>query len=57
MEAWQSYDISTKSFEDYAFYLPTLTLSCGFPFTKTYLNDSNGYMFGVDIHTSITNIF
>ena len=57
MEAWQSYDISTKSFEDYAFYLPTLTLSCGFPFTKTYFNDSNGYMFGVDIHTSLPIYF
>ena len=53
MEAWQSYDISTKTFEDYSFYLPTLTLSAGFPFTRTYFNDSNGYMFGVDIHTSL----
>ena len=57
MEAWQSYDLNTKSFEDYAFYLPTLTLSCGFPFTKTYFNDSNGYMFGVDIHTSLPIFF
>ncbi len=57
MEAWQSYDISTKSFEDYAFYLPTLTLSSGFPFTKTYFNDSDGYMFGVDIHTSLPIFF
>ena len=53
MEAWQRYDINTQSFEDYAFYLPTLTLSAGFPFTKTYFNDSTGYMFGVDIHTSL----
>ena len=57
MEAWQSYDISTRSFEDYAFYLPTLTLSSGFPFTKTYFNDSDGYMFGVDIHTSLPIFF
>ena len=53
MEAWQSYDISNKTFDDYCFYLPTMTLSAGFPFTKTYFNDSNGYMFGVDIHTSL----
>lgn len=53
MEAWQNYDITTSSFKDYAFYLPTMTLSAGFPFTKTYFNDSNGYMFGVDIHTSL----
>ena len=57
MEAWQSYDLSTKTFEDYCFYLPTLTLSAGFPFTKTYFNDSNGYMFGVDIHTSLPIFF
>lgn len=53
MEAWQTYDITTNSFKDYAFYLPTLTLSAGFPFTKTYFNDVKGYMFGVDIHTSL----
>ena len=53
MEAWQNYDITTQSFKDYSIYLPTLTLSAGFPFTKTYFNDSNGYMFGVDIHTSL----
>ena len=53
MEAWQCYDISTRTFDDYCFYLPTLTLSAGFPFTKTYFNDPNGYMFGVDIHTSL----
>lgn len=57
MEAWQSYDLSTKTFEDYCFYLPTLTLSAGFPFTRTYFNDSNGYMFGVDIHTSLPIFF
>jgi hypothetical protein len=26
MEAWQCYDIGTKKFNDYAFYLPTMTL-------------------------------
>jgi conjugal transfer ATP-binding protein TraC len=57
MEAWQCYDISTKSFNDYAFYLPTMTLSAGFPFTKTYFNDSTGYMLGVDIHTSLPIFF
>ena len=57
MEAWQSYDITNKSFDDYCFYLPTLTLSAGFPFTKTYFNDSSGYMFGVDIHTSLPIFF
>lgn len=57
MEAWQSYDITTRSFEDYSFYLPTLTLSVGFPFTKTSFNDPDGYMFGVDIHTSLPIFF
>jgi len=53
MEAWQSYDINPITFKDYAFYLPTMTLSVGFPFTKTNFNDESGYMFGVDIHTSL----
>ncbi|MEG1146647.1 MAG: DUF87 domain-containing protein [Malacoplasma sp.] len=57
METWQSFDITTKSLKDYSIYLPTLTLSVGFPFTKTYFNDSNGYMFGVDIHTSLPIFF
>ena len=57
METWQRYDITTQTYEDYAFYLPTLTLSSGFPFTKTYFNDSTGYMFGVDIHTSLPIFF
>ena len=53
LEIWQSYDLNTKSLNDYSIYLPTMTLSAGFPFTKTYFNDSNGYMLGVDIHTSL----
>ena len=53
MEAWQNYDITPNAFEDYGFYLPTLTLAAGFPFTKTSFNDSAGYMFGVDMHTSL----
>lgn len=57
MEAWQNYDITTLSFKDYAFYLPTMTLSVGFPFTKTYFNDPKGYMFGLDIHTSLPIFF
>lgn len=57
MEVWQNYDITTSSLKDYSIYLPILTLSAGFPFTKTYFNDSNGYMFGVDIHTSLPIYF
>ena len=57
METWQSYDISNKSLEDYSFYLPTMTLSAGFPFTKSYFNDFKGYMLGVDIHTSLPIFF
>ena len=57
MEAWQVYDITTHSFKDYAFYLPTLTLAVSFPFTKSYFNDSSGYMLGVDIHTSLPTFF
>lgn len=53
METWQSYDINPKTLEDYSFYLPTLTLSASFPFTMSSFNDSNGYMFGVDINTAL----
>lgn len=57
METWQSYDLSSKSLNDYSIYLPTMTLSAGFPFTKTYFNDPNGFMLGVDIHTSLPAFF
>lgn len=57
LETFQSYDITPFSLKDYSVYLPTLTLSAGFPFTKTYFNDSSGYMLGVDIHTSLPIFF
>lgn len=57
METFQSFDITNLSLKDYSIYLPTLTLSAGFPFTKTYFNDSTGYMLGVDIHTSLPIFF
>ena len=57
LETFQSYDIAPFSLKDYSVYLPTLTLSAGFPFTKTYFNDSSGYMLGVDIHTSLPIFF
>ena len=57
METWQSFDITGLSLKDYSVYLPTLTLSAGFPFTKTYFNDTTGYLVGVDIHTSLPIFF
>ena len=57
METWQSFDITLNSLKDYSVYLPTLTLSAGFPFTKSYFNDSTGYMLGVDIYTSLPIFF
>ena len=57
MEIWQSFDITPNSLKDYSIYLPTLTLSAGFPFTKSYFNDSTGYMLGVDIYTSLPIFF
>ena len=57
MEIFQCFDITNLSLKDYSVYLPTLTLSAGFPFTKTYFNDSTGYMLGVDIHTSLPIFF
>ncbi len=57
METFQCFDITNLSLKDYSFYLPTLTLSAAFPFTKTYFNDPTGYMLGVDIHTSLPIFF
>ena len=57
MDTWQAYDLTTKSLDDYSIYLPSLTMSAGFPFTRTYFNDANGYMMGVDIHTSLPIFF
>ena len=57
MECFQTFDITSNSLNDYSIYLPTLTLGAGFPFTKTYFNDSNGYMLGVDLHTSLPIFF
>ena len=48
MEAWQSYDVTDFTFKDYAMYLPTLTLSCGFPFSESYHNDTSGWLLGED---------
>ena len=56
-ECWQSYDISTNSISDYSIYLPTLTLSAGFPLTTTCFNDERGIMMGVDIHTALPVFF
>ncbi len=53
LEIWQSYDISSKPLKDCSVYLPTMTLSVGFPFTKTYFNDSTGYLLGYDKHTDL----
>lgn len=57
LETWQSYDITTKPLKDYSVYLPTLTLAAGFPFTKTYFNDSLGYLLGCDLHTDLPVFF
>ena len=56
-ETWQSYDITTNTINDYSCYLPTLTLSSGFPLTTTCFNDERGIMMGVDIHTALPVFF
>lgn len=48
MEVWQSYDLTDKSFKDYAMYLPTITLASTFFFTENYHNDTTGYLIGED---------
>ena len=56
-EAFQCYDITSKSFDDYAFYLPSATLTAGFPFTKNNFNDSTGALLGEDAHTGLPVYF
>lgn len=46
MELWQSYDITSLTVADYSMYLPTHTLASGFAFTKSYHNDSSGFLIG-----------
>lgn len=48
MEAWQTYDLTSKGMKSYAMYLPTITLSASFPFTENYHNDSTGWLIGED---------
>lgn len=48
MEAWQSYDLTDKTFKDYVMYLPTITFASAFFFTENYHNDSTGYLLGED---------
>ena len=47
MEAWQSYDLTDKSFKDYAMYLPTITLASTFFFTE------NGALAGLELPAHI----
>ncbi len=56
-ETWQAYDLSSSSLPDYGVYLPTLTLSAGFPLTATKFNDERGIMMGVDTHTALPVFF
>lgn len=48
MELWQSYDITNLTVPEYSMYLPTMTLASGFAFTKSYHNDTNGFLIGED---------
>lgn len=56
-ETWQAFDISSNVLKDYSFYLPTITLSAGFPLTTTTFNDERGIMMGVDTHTALPVFF
>jgi len=57
METWQAFDITGTSFADYSFYLPTLSISASFPYTKTNFNDFNGYLLGEDTYTGLPIFF
>lgn len=57
LEAWQAFDITGSNLKDYCNYLPTMTLSAGFPFSKTYFNDYTGYLLGEDLYTHLPIFF
>lgn len=57
IESWQAYDISFKTLEDYATYLPTTTICASFPFTKSNFNDYSGFMLGIDLHSLLPVFF
>lgn len=53
MEAWQTYELTTRSFKEYSFYLPTKTLAYCYFFTKNNFNDTDGFLLGEDTHTGL----
>lgn len=53
MEAWQTYDITTRSFKEYCFYCPTQTLAALYSFTKNNFNDEDGCLLGEDDYTGL----
>lgn len=57
LELWNSFDITGISLKDYSFFLPSLTLAIGFPFTQNYFNDYTGYYLGYDTHSSLPTFF
>lgn len=57
MEIFKNYDIGLNSLKDYNFYLPTITVSAGFPFTKSNFKDEKGYLLGVDLNTDLPVFF
>ncbi len=57
MEAWQSYDLTDKSFSGYSMYLPTVTLASTFFFTENYHNDTTGWLLGEDSAYGLPNFF
>lgn len=48
MEAWQSFDLTSFSFEDYSKPLPTSTISASFAQTKSFFLDPGGFCLGFD---------
>lgn len=57
MEVFKNYDISSQTLKDYNFYLPTISLSASFPFTKSSFKDDQGYLLGVDMNTDLPVFF
>ena len=57
LNAWQSFELTSKGLPSYAMYLPTLTLASGFFFTENYHNDATGWLIGEDSNYGLPTFF
>lgn len=57
LEAWQCFDLTTLNFKDYTKPIPTSTLAAGFPITRSYFLDANGFYLGYNTISGLPMYF